>query len=169
MTTLKVGDEVILTGKIIDKVEAFGEPWLVELSSGHLWIPEKHLQLASKVVIPQFVADWIEEKRSVISNVYTAFALLGQRKNDVSLWVNANLDDFARVWLDGYEVEQEQLYEIPLKGLMTTDGKQQYLTGRFGRYFASRKHTELKQTFTQSELENNVPKEYRQFAVKVED
>lgn len=67
-----------------------------------------------KPVIPQFVADWIEKNKSYINTLYNAYTLLGQRKNDVSLWVNSNQDTFARAWLFGYEVEKEKLYTVEI-------------------------------------------------------
>lgn len=67
-----------------------------------------------KTVIPQFVADWIEKNKSDINTLYNAYTLLGQRKNDVSLWVNSNQDTFARAWLDGYDIEQEKLYTVEI-------------------------------------------------------
>ena len=70
--------------------------------------------------------------------------------------------------LEAVEVEKEKLYIIPLKGLITTDGHQQYLTGKVGRYFASRRNYSLKQTFTQTEVDNNVPACYREWAKPVE-
>ena len=60
------------------------------------------------------------------------------------------------------------LYEIPLPGLKTTDGQQQYLSDKDGVQFASRKNNELKQTWTEKEL-INVPKAYREYVVEVEE
>ena len=60
------------------------------------------------------------------------------------------------------------LYKIPLKHLITTDGKQQYLTFKDGTYFASKFNKKLKQTFNEEELEH-VPKFYRNLAVKIKD
>ncbi|WP_161979784.1 DUF1642 domain-containing protein [Streptococcus sp. S784/96/1] len=130
--------------------------------------PKNVLPKPQKVVIPKFVAEWIEDNKSDIDTLYTAYALLSRIKNDVSLWVNSNQDTFARAWLDGYEVEKEKMYIIPLKSLITTDGHQQYLTGKAGRFFASRRNYSLKQTFTQTELDNNVPACYREWAEPVE-
>ncbi|WP_438831873.1 DUF1642 domain-containing protein [Streptococcus pluranimalium] len=67
-----------------------------------------------KPVIQQFVADWIEKNKSDINTLYNAYTLRGQRKNDVSLWVNSNQDTFARAWLFGYEVEKEKLYTVEI-------------------------------------------------------
>lgn len=68
-----------------------------------------------KMVIPQFVADWIEENKSRFSSLYNVYSWLGFKVNDVSLWVNENQDIFARAWLGGYEVEKEKLYTAEFK------------------------------------------------------
>lgn len=121
-----------------------------------------------KVVIPKFVADKIEYcQRASGYSLFHAMDYCFQYK-DTADWLEANQSTFARAWLDGYEVEKEKLYIIPLEGLITTDGHQQYLTGKVGRYFASRRNSSLKQTFTQTELDNNVPACYREWAEPVE-
>ncbi|WP_369350417.1 DUF1642 domain-containing protein [Streptococcus hillyeri] len=76
--------------------------------------PKNVLPKPQKVVIPKIVAEWIKDNKSDIDTLYTAYFLLGQRKNDVSLWVDSNQNTFARAWLDGYEVEQEKLYTVEI-------------------------------------------------------
>lgn len=127
-----------------------------------------------KVVIPKFAAKWIEwcRKESLtLSEMLSAKEnVLDELQTAVSEWMtDTNEEILARAWLDGYEIEKEKLYRIPLKGLITTDGHQQYLTGKVGRYFASRRNYHLKQTFTQTELDNNVPACYREWAEPVEE
>ncbi|MBF1210057.1 MAG: hypothetical protein HXM18_05920 [Gemella morbillorum] len=60
------------------------------------------------------------------------------------------------------------LYRIPLKHLITTDGEQQFLTLKDDTYFACRLKEDLKQVFSEWEL-NNVPEEYRNLAVEVDN
>lgn len=67
-----------------------------------------------KVAVPKFVAEWIEEHKAQFSNLYTVYSWLGQQKNQVSEWVNSNIDIFARAWLDGFEIEQEKLYTVEI-------------------------------------------------------
>ena len=57
----------------------------------------------------------------------------------------------------------EKSFIIPLPGLVTTDGRQQYLSYKDGYYFASRRNEGLKQEWKERYL---VPEEYRQFAVE---
>ena len=76
-----------------------------------------------KVVVPQFVADWIEEcktkeKRLLRALLYTP--------GMVNSWVDNsdNQETFALAWLFGYEVEKEPKYTVRVKGI---NGYGQYL------------------------------------------
>lgn len=57
---------------------------------------------------------------------------------------------------------------VPLPGLVTTDGQQQYLTNKGGTWFASRRAESLRQTWKWEHL-GYVPEVYRQFAVDLMD
>lgn len=62
-------------------------------------------------VIPQFIADWIEEIKPD-NSLRVAFEYIAQRKADnhddpIALWVEeGNSETFARAWMDGYKVEE---------------------------------------------------------------
>lgn len=76
-----------------------------------------------KVVVPQFVADWIEEceeKEKTLLN-----SLLSTPEG-VNSWVgnSDNQELFARAWIEGYEVEKEKRYLVRVKGI---DGYGRYL------------------------------------------
>ncbi|HFI0577235.1 TPA: DUF1642 domain-containing protein [Streptococcus suis] len=70
-----------------------------------------------KVVVPKFVAEWIEEAKEGGCSLCTAFGLVDgdNRKYD---WLfngdKSNQDTFARAWLDGYEIEKERLYTVEI-------------------------------------------------------
>ncbi|HAP4094918.1 TPA: DUF1642 domain-containing protein [Enterococcus faecalis] len=83
--------------------------------------------------------------------------------------VEENKELHIRAILDGYTVKKEPMYEIPLSCLKTTDGEVQYLSYKDKTWFASRKHTWLKQRFTETELKEEVPGFYRELAVKVDE
>lgn len=53
---------------------------------------------------------------------------------------------------------------VPLPGLVTNDGQQQYLTNRAGKWFACRRRSDLRQTWKEEHL-GYIPEIYRQFAV----
>ena len=67
-----------------------------------------------KVVVPQFVADWIEVAKPVHSlSGAMVYGGLGVNK-----WLE-NEDNqrvFALAWFDGYEVEKEKRYTVKIKG-----------------------------------------------------
>ena len=65
------------------------------------------------------------------------------------------------------EREDEKRFIIPLPRLMTTDGKQQYLTHKVN-FFASRRDETLRQTWKEEHLKL-IPEEYRQFAVEFDE
>ena len=74
-----------------------------------------------KVVIPQFVAEWIEEcKRSGWHLRKALYRLVDDK--EVGNWaydenddlIPEKVDTFARAWLDGYEIEQEKLYTVEI-------------------------------------------------------
>lgn len=68
--------------------------------------------------------------------------------DDEKLLINA--------YVNGYTVAKEKRYLVGLDGLVTTDGAQQYLTKKDGKWFASRKMPGMHQDFTDEEL-NNAP------------
>lgn len=105
---------------------------------------DKHLVLGlvrqldepQKVVVPQFVADWIANvKRNgfkfrnssrfheeIVSSddVYRVMYYIlreGIAGETIRIWVNANRDAFARAWLDGYEIKKEKRFLVKIKNL----------------------------------------------------
>lgn len=91
-----------------------------------LLVPKKELP-----VIPQFVADYIDRSREEGHSLYGAF---DKMSTEVANWLiysksegkSEGQDTFARAWLDGYEVEKEKLYYIPL-GILRLGDKPIYL------------------------------------------
>ncbi|MDG3132289.1 DUF1642 domain-containing protein [Streptococcus suis] len=80
------------------------------------------IDMQPKVVVPKFVAEWIEEHKELFSDA-SAIDMYDNLTSDnrsgyyheVWLWVINHHYDFIRAWHDGYEVKKEQLYvvEIP--------------------------------------------------------
>ena len=88
----------------------------------------KQLDEPQKVVIPEFVADWIEYCKE---HNFTLLGCLdpvdefgtslsegfkGDTKKCVK-WCRKESNNFARAWLDGYEVEKEKRYLVKMKGV----------------------------------------------------
>ncbi|HFI0428343.1 TPA: DUF1642 domain-containing protein [Streptococcus suis] len=69
-----------------------------------------------KVVVPKFVAEWIEHCKQ--SNLDLDHAMRCTRVNNaetgVEEWIYENQETFARAWLFGYEIEQEKLYTVEI-------------------------------------------------------
>lgn len=82
-------------------------------------------------------------------------------------WLLKNKELAIDAVLNGYIVEPEQLYYIPLPDLQTSDGIQQVLSKR-DTYFASRPNEKLKQRFTKEELKH-VPVSYKPYAKPIEE
>lgn len=76
----------------------------------------KQLDEPEKVVVPQFVADWIEEARKSCKDVADFFDF-DFTNEEVGKWFMQErpFDLAARAWLDGYEIEEENQYVVTLK------------------------------------------------------
>ncbi|EPO5563676.1 DUF1642 domain-containing protein [Enterococcus faecalis] len=80
----------------------------------------KQLDEPKKVVVPKFVAEWIELCKGLECTLYcSATSKLRdtmhiEKAKEVSDWLDTfeNHELFAHAWLDGYEVEKEQLYKV---------------------------------------------------------
>ena len=71
-----------------------------------------------KPVVPQFVADWIEECKDDDFHLFGAMEDISSNQKKLDYWFREddNMEIFARAWLDGYEVEEEELVKVRLKG-----------------------------------------------------
>lgn len=61
----------------------------------------------------------------------------------------------------------EKKYTIPMPGLQTSNGGQQFLSEKDGNYFSCKRTKGLHQVFTEDELNGEVPEVYREFAKPV--
>ena len=72
-----------------------------------------------KVVVPKFVAEWIEETKRFY-NLYGTMGLIKDNlaPSEILKWFSTNPtltgEILARAWLDGYEIEQEKLYTVEI-------------------------------------------------------
>ena len=70
-----------------------------------------------KVVVPKFVAEWLEEARAEEYSLYGAWEMV-KEGSEIFWWLfdghESNQDTFNRAWLDGYEVETEKLYTVEI-------------------------------------------------------
>ena len=138
-----------------------------------------------KVAVPKFVAEWIEWNNKTGVDLKIVLKRYGRYCNDTKSysgeysekavqWYVDNPYKFIRAYEDGYTIEPEQLYYIPLPDLETSDRKQQVLSkhkddkGYFEGYFACCPSKKLKQRYTKEELEQ-VPEIYKPFAKPIEE
>ena len=77
---------------------------------------DKIRQELNKPVVPQFVADWIEEGKKHCKDVSDLFNF-DFTNEEVGNWFlqEKPFDLVARAWLDGYEVEKEKRYYVRFK------------------------------------------------------
>ena len=63
-----------------------------------------------KVVVPKFVAEWIEKYRHAhtLLRVLSAVESKQVTPSTVSDWVLDNQYDFIKAWFDGYDIEKEE-------------------------------------------------------------
>ena len=118
--------------ELIYKIE--GLPSLTSITSIRPYVDKKivlgvisQLDEPEKVTIPQFVADWIEYFKknsgtlygSTVPYSYYGLAIADNFEGDVTEalgWIRNNSEEYARAWLDGYEVEKEKRYSVKIKG-----------------------------------------------------
>lgn len=80
----------------------------------------KKMDEPQKVTIPQFVADWIEQRKDEGWKLSQMF-LQANLEEKYGRWIVDNQETFARAWLDGYTVEKEKRYYVRFKGMESGD------------------------------------------------
>ena len=88
-----------------------------------------------KVVVPKYIAEWIQ---SYLNEGGTPIDVLGSLMSfhasfvdeSVIQWFKKNSETMLKALTNGYTIEPEKLYYIPLPHLKTTDGLQQVLSKR---------------------------------------
>ena len=75
-----------------------------------------------KVVIPKFVAEWIEELKESYSSLAWVWQVYPNEPK-IKNWLEPNTEKFMRAWLDGYTVEQEKLYTVEIPNPNSAGGK----------------------------------------------
>ena len=106
-----------------------------------------------KVVVPQFVADWIERSKQEKRNIRNALNNGGEK---MRLWFLdlENYDTFVRAWLDGYTVGKEKRYLVKIIGITNYNSYLNYHKGENKWTIESRMETDAIRTeHTRKELE----------------
>ena len=84
-----------------------------EVSSSFKAKSKEELLDQLKPVVPKFVAEWIDELKKSHSNLAWVWQVYPNEPK-VKNWLESNTEKFMRAWLDGYEVEKEQLYTVEI-------------------------------------------------------
>ena len=138
--------------ELIEKYKSYEGKWnakRAELARQIFLEDLKQLDEPRKVKVKQFVADVIEGAREQSVELEDAFEYVWEvATGELREWFRKleNRNNFARAWLDGYEVEEEKKYKVKLKN--TDDYLNQTETGF--HFFNNGKNNEK---FTRKELE----------------
>lgn len=135
---------------------------------------ELKAKLPEKVVVPQFVADWIEHCKENNLDLYEAFGH-SDMSGEVSDFIgDMDADEFARAWLDypNIEVEKEPLYFISFPTPNSGHINMWRNTDMGSYYFAKSSNLTsqdgYKCAFTEKEIKDYDPR-YWAFAQPVEE
>ena len=137
--------------ELIDKYERkyetiFGFP-IIQLNQ--ILEDLKQLDGPQKVIVPQFVADWIEECKNDDFHLFGAMEGISSNQKKLDYWFREddNMELFAHAWLDGYTVEEKR-YLVSLRNgqplVKTPLGKDFYFNQNIlaEKYKATRKELE---------------------------
>lgn len=75
------------------------------------------------VEVPQIVAYFIKTlkirgiKPLMDSATFGEIGFTEEKRDEILNWINEHQEEYMRAWLDGYTVENEQLYEVVINGL----------------------------------------------------
>ena len=90
-----------------------------------LWKDIKQLDEPEKVVVPQKVAEYIEQMKNEDYHLLGAMTEIRSHKNkeiDDWFYTDDNMELFARAWLNGYEVEEEKRYLVVMPNVSSSGG-----------------------------------------------
>ena len=109
------------------------------------------------VEVPQFVAEYIEQKKEEDYHLLGAMIEIRSHKNkEIDEWFEEddNMELFARAWLDGYEVEKEPKYIVKLKGVVSNFMVLKHNINEDTWYMSNKiNYTDLKAYHTKKQLE----------------
>ncbi|MDN3290911.1 DUF1642 domain-containing protein [Streptococcus sp.] len=101
----------------------------------------KQLDEPQPVKVPQCVADVIEGAKEQSVELEDAFEYVWEvATGELREWFRKleNRNNFARAWLDGYEVEEEKRYFVKVKSIGDRNNYLKYNTNQKHWYFGSR-------------------------------
>ncbi|WP_185731043.1 DUF1642 domain-containing protein [Streptococcus suis] len=108
------------------------------------------------VVVPKFIADSIEYCKNEEGYGLLRAMDYCDEYNDTGEWLERpeNQETFARAWLDGYEIEQEKLYEVSVPGTSNYKNQRQHLVKQGKHwFFCGNDVNRFKYRFTKGQIE----------------
>ena len=114
----------------------------------------KQLDEPEKVTIPQFIADKIEYARKYDYTIFDAM-MMTKRDDKFYDWVFAddNMETFTLAWQHGYEVEEENWYQISMPKARNHKNHAQILCEKDGSIFWCGEWYPFRTKFTRKQLE----------------
>lgn len=115
----------------------------------------RQLDEPQKVVVPQFVADWITHSKNIGSSLFGAMSIF-EKNFEIKKWMQwaENQETFALAWIFGYEVEKEKRYLVKIKCLNEEYKYLNYFKVDREWLFSQKEETkEYRTTHTRKELE----------------
>lgn len=119
-----------------------------------------------KVTVPKFVGEWIEWCKTNEATLLGAISPIDEFGSAIcndkrvesmaaSRLAKRNQETFARAWLDGYEVEQERLYQIFMKNTTNYKNQIQQLVKQGNKwFFCGNDVHRFKSKFTKGQIES---------------
>ena len=107
-----------------------------------------------KVVVPQFVADWITHSKNIGSSLFGAMSIF-EKNFEIKKWMQwaENQETFALAWIFGYEVEEENWYRISMPKARNHKNHAQILCEKDGSIFWCGEWYPFRTKFTRKQLE----------------
>lgn len=113
--------------ELIGKYEYLNHDCFRRVDTSEVLKDLKQLDEPQKVAVPQFVAEYIEQKKDDNYHLLGAMdTIMTSRRINLYEWFydDENIELFAQAWIFGYEVEKEPKYTVMVKGV---SGYCQYL------------------------------------------
>lgn len=116
----------------------------------------RQLDEPQKVTIPQFVAEYIEQKKDDDYHLLGAMdTIMTSRRKNLYEWFydDDNIELFAQAWIFGYEVEEENWYRISMPKARNHKNHAQILCEKDGSIFWCGEWYPFRTKFTRKQLE----------------
>ena len=112
----------------------------------------EQLDEPQKVVVPQFVADWIAEQKKLGHTL--SYSIDASMSDRVAEWYWDNSELFALAWIFGCEVEKEKRYWISMSKTRNYKNHAQILCEKDEKIFWCGEWHRFRTKFTRKELED---------------